>query len=101
MTEQRTYIRGIVLNEETLCSLADICRLCGVSTETVINMIEEGIISPQGPGPEEWCFTCIEIKRVQTAVRLQQDLRVNLPGCALVLDLLEELEELRLRARRP
>ena len=101
MTEQRTYIQGIVLNEETLCTLADICRLCGVSTETVYNMIDEGIISPQGAEPEQWCFTFVEIKRVQTAVRLQQDLRVNLPGCALALDLLEEIEELRRRMQRP
>lgn len=100
MTEQRTYIQGIILDEETLCTLTDICRLCSVSAETVCNMIDEGIISPQGTEPEQWCFTFVEIKRVQTAVRLQQDLRVNLPGCALALDLLEELEELRRRVHR-
>jgi len=31
---------------------------------------------------------------------LQHDLRVNLPGCALALELLEELEELRRLSRR-
>ncbi|MBM9536823.1 chaperone modulator CbpM [Desulfobulbus alkaliphilus] len=100
MIEQRTtYIQGIVLNEETLWTLAEICRLCDVSTETVLAMIDEGIISPRGAEPEQWCFTLVEIKRVQTAVRLQQDLRINLPGCALALDLLEELEELRRHVR--
>jgi chaperone modulatory protein CbpM len=37
------------------------------------------------------------VQRVQTAIRLQQDLGVNLAGAALALDLLEELQELRCR----
>ncbi len=58
-------------------------------------MVEEGIITPEGSPPGDQGATCVAIRRVQTAVRLQHDLRVNLPGCALALDLLEELEELR------
>ena len=94
------YLQGTVLNEEILCSLAEICRFCGVTAERIHEMVEEGVISPHGLSPREWNFTTIEIRRVQTTVRLQNDLQVNLPGCALVLDLLEELEELRLLSRR-
>lgn len=94
------YIQGTVLNEEIQCSLAEICRFCGVTAERIHEMVDEGIISPQGLSPQEWHFTTIEIRRVQTTVRLQNDLQVNLPGCALVLDLIEELEELRLHSRR-
>jgi chaperone modulatory protein CbpM len=100
MTEQRLYIQGVVLGEECRCSLADLCRLCSVNAELIHEMIEEGIITPEGTSIREWSFTSIAIKRVQTAIRLQQDLRVNLPGCALALDLLDELEELRRLARR-
>jgi chaperone modulatory protein CbpM len=100
MTEQRSYLQGMILNEETRCTLADLCRLCGVNAESIHEMIEEGIITPEGSSAQEWCFTSIAIKRVQTTIRLQQDLRVNLPGCALALDLLEELEELRRLSRR-
>lgn len=94
------YLHGTVLNEEIECSLAEICRFCGVTAEHIHEMVEEGVISPQGFSPGEWHFTTIEIRRVQTAVRLQKDLQINLPGCALVLDLIEELEELRLLSRR-
>lgn len=100
MTEQIVYIQGVVLNEETRCTLTDLCRLCGVNAELIHEMIEEGILSPEGHSPQEWRFTFIAIKRVQTAVRLQQDLRINLPGCALALELLEELEELRRLSQR-
>lgn len=89
----------MLLNEETICTLGDLCRLCGVHPELIHEMIEEGILTPEGFSPREWRFTFLAIKRVQTTIRLQNDLRVNLPGCALVLDLLEELEALRQIAR--
>lgn len=95
MTEQTMYLQGMILNEDTRCTLADLCRLCGVPAEVIHEMVEEGIITPEGLSPGDWLFTCVAIRRVQSAVRLQHDLRVNLPGCALALDLLEELEELR------
>ncbi|MCF6187608.1 MAG: chaperone modulator CbpM [Desulfobulbaceae bacterium] len=95
MTDTFTQITGTVLDENTRCSFGDLCRFCGVPAELILEMIDEGLLNPQGTAPGEWHFTAIEIKRVQTTIRLQRDLRVNLPGCALALQLLEELEELR------
>ena len=95
MTETITYLQGTVLDEDTRCSLRELCNLCGVNPELVQDMINEGLISPRTTGGQQYSFSYLEIRRVQTAVRLQRDLRVNLPGCALVLDLLDELEELR------
>ncbi|MGD9947932.1 MAG: chaperone modulator CbpM [Desulfobulbus sp.] len=100
MTEQLTCITGIVLNEETRCSLVDLCRLCKVSAELIESMIDEGILTPEGRSPRDWQFSFVAVKRVQTVIRLQQDLRVNLPGCALALDLLDEIEALRPLTRR-
>jgi chaperone modulatory protein CbpM len=95
MTEKIIYLSGTVLDEETRYGLKELCRLCGINAERVQDMINEGLISSRETSPLQWRFDYLEIRRVQTAVRLQRDLRVNLPGCALVLDLLEELEELR------
>ncbi len=89
------YLQGIVLDDESYCSFGELCRLCGTSTDQIREMIAEGIISPEGTDPAEWRFTLLSVHRVQTAVRLHRDLRVNLPGCALVLELLEELASLR------
>jgi chaperone modulatory protein CbpM len=99
MTSKRILISGTLLDEDLECSLHDLCRMCNISAEIVNEMIDEGLIQPHGVEPRQWRFTAIEIRRVQTTLRLQRDLRVNLPGCALVLDLLEELEELRCRNR--
>lgn len=96
---RRKYLTGTILDEETVCGLSDLCSMCNISAEMVHEMIDEGLICPAGKNPMQWRFTSIEIHRIQTTIRLQKDLRVNLPGCALVLDLLDELEKLR-RLRR-
>ncbi len=94
MTDTIT-LTGTVLDEDMRCNLGDLCRLCGVPADNILEMIDEGMLCPQGNTPKEWRFTALEIRRVQTTIRLKQDLRINLPGCALALQLLEELEELR------
>ena len=95
MTSKQTYLSAIILDEDMECGLHDLCRMCNIPAEIVHEMVDEGLIQPIGSKPIQWRFTSIEIRRVQTTLRLQRDLRVNLPGCALVLDLLEELQELR------
>jgi len=99
MNGKTTYMTGSLLGERTECSLKEICELCNVPAEMIQDMIDEGLIIPKGSGPVEWRFTGVEIRRIQVSLRLQRDLRINLPGCALVLDLLDELNELRRRSR--
>ena len=95
MKKEIVEISGVVLDETTRFTLVELCQLGKTSAEYVIEMVEEGVLDPEGPSIPNWRFDAIALKRLQTALRLQQDLRVNLPGTALVLDLLEEMEELR------
>ncbi|GAB4333368.1 MAG: hypothetical protein Kow0089_01960 [Desulfobulbaceae bacterium] len=99
MSSKRITIQGTVLDEDTEYTLHELCGMFNIPMELVFEMIDEGMIRPRGPEPRKWRFSAFEIRRVEITLRLQRDLRVNLPGCALVLDLLEELEELR-RQRR-
>lgn len=97
MASNLIHISGTILDEDMECSLQELSRICNIEIELVREMVEEGLIRPRGSEPTHWRFTAIEIRRVQTSLRLQKDLRINLPGCALILDLLEEIEELRCR----
>ena len=92
MTEDYTCI---VVDDSTTWGISEICTLCRVKNELVREMVNEGLVIPEGSSPETWRFNGLAVKRIQVTMRLQSDLRVNLPGAALVLDLLEELEELR------
>jgi chaperone modulatory protein CbpM len=88
-----------LLDETVTWGFMEVCTRCRVEKDLVYEMIDEGVLTPEGPSPETWRFNAVAIKRIQVACRLQNDLRVNLPGVALALDLLEELEELRSRAK--
>lgn len=95
MKQDIIALTGIVLDEDLEFSLGELCRHCGMSAEEVIAMVEEGLVEPKGVNYRVWRFDGKAFRRIQIARRLQQDLRVNLAGAALALDLLEELEELR------
>ncbi len=84
-----------LLDENTSCTLQELCNFCNQSKDLVREMIDEGILVPVGSSPDQWRFGLREIHRVQTTHRLIRDLQVNMAGAALALDLLEELEELR------
>lgn len=88
-----------LIDEQTHYTLVEVCRLSGASEDIVVAMVREGLVEVRGARQDEWTLDAMALRRVGTAVRLQRDLGVNLPGAALALDLLEEIERLR-RARR-
>jgi chaperone modulatory protein CbpM len=92
-------ISAMLLDDSVEFSLADLCSLCSVSEEIVVEIVAEGIVEPLGRDKAQWRFSGIALTRVQRVVRLQHDFGVNLPGPALALELLEEVERLR-RGRR-
>lgn len=100
MVEKTSGVEGVVLDEQTVVSANELRQVCGVSLEQVRLLIGEGILHPSGSEPEQWRFTGIEVRRTRRALRLQRDLDLNLPGAALAIDLLEEVELLRRRVRR-
>ena len=95
MKESLEVMTGMLIDDEQLFTLADLCQSCGVPAEVIANMVEFGIIEPRGDIVTKWQFTGGCLWRVTTVVRLQRDLEVNLAGAALALDLLEEVRELR------
>lgn len=98
MGEERTAdLRGIVLDEQVTFTLREFCRACGVRSELVIEMIDEGVIEPQDGSESDFLFHGYTLVRAQRAIRLVRDLGVNWPGAALALDLLEEMERLERR----
>ena len=88
-------IKGVVLDESIEFSMQEICRICGIHERLVVEIVEEGVVEPFGDAPEQWRFTGIAVTRIQRVIRLQQEFEVNLPGAALALELLEEIERLK------
>jgi chaperone modulatory protein CbpM len=90
----------VVVDEETRLTLDELCRACGADTQSVVALVQEGVLEPAGRGIHDWTFSGPALKRTRTALRLLQDLDLSVSAAALVLDLLEEIESLRSRLRR-
>jgi chaperone modulatory protein CbpM len=90
-----TVLSGTLLEQEL--DLAELCRVCGVGREFVEELVGYGIIEPTDPTAQRWRFAPHCLRRVRIVLHLQRDLEVNLPGAAVALDLLDELERLRAR----
>jgi chaperone modulatory protein CbpM len=88
-------ISAVLLDDSVELSLAELCTLCRITEELVVEIVAEGIVEPSGGSRAEWRFSGIATARVQRVVRLQRDFGVNLPGAALALDLIDELARLR------
>jgi chaperone modulatory protein CbpM len=100
MTERSpAVLSGVLLDDSTALTLAELCQSCAVTSETVVEMVEYGILEPRGDSPPRWAFQASCLRRVTTARRLQRDLGVNLAGVALVLDLLDRIDRLESRLR--
>ncbi len=81
--------------EESPVTLEELCEICNISAEIVHELIAYEIVHPRLSSQQEMLFELLDLQRAKTAIRLQHDLEVNLAGVAVVLDLLNELEELR------
>ena len=76
-------------------TLNELCRATSLGSDTVIEIVEEGILEPTGSTPETWLFSSRTVAIALKAARLHHDLDIDWPGIALAISLIEELEQLR------
>jgi hypothetical protein len=81
----------------TLITVQDIAIRCGVDTTLIERLIDLGIIDTH-PGAHR-SFPSEVTLRVSKLVRLERDLGLNLDGAALVIELLDRIEQLEARLR--
>jgi chaperone modulatory protein CbpM len=100
-TSKTTYLQGQIVDENVEFTLVELSRVSGASEEELTLWVSEGVFEPRGEQPQEWRFSGTALRRVRTAQRLAHDFQINPPGVALALDLLDEIDALRSRIRRP
>jgi len=90
---------GVIVEDDEFISLVKLCRHCSQPAKKIIKMVEYGVIEPIDLAVtySRWQFSSQSILRIQTALRLQRDLKVNLAGAVLALELLDEIKILRQR----
>lgn len=76
--------------------IEELCEICRINEAYLEDLVEYDVITISTP-LEQAVFNLDQLNRIKTALRLQRDLEVNMAGAALILDLLDELHDLRAR----
>lgn len=97
---QTVALDAVIVEEEIEFTLLDLCRACGAERSYLLELVDEGVLEPIGATPDDWRFSGPSLSTARAARRLDQSLELGPSGAALVLDLLEEIGQLRARLRR-
>jgi len=97
MMNTLTIASGIIVEESAVFTLNELSDACGKPAKWILALVDEGIIEPVGSDLKDWKFSGHCLRRARIVQHLEADLRVNLAGAALAVELLEELEALRNR----
>ncbi|MBV8743081.1 MAG: hypothetical protein JOZ12_14930 [Sinobacteraceae bacterium] len=86
-----------LLQEGEWLAVDDVCRLCAIDMDLMVEFVELGVIRSRGAQPLQWYVPAEAIGRLRVASRLMRDLGVNVSGAALAIELLESRRELERR----
>ena len=90
-----TWIEGTIVENEVHMTMVELAEAASTPEDLIMAWVSEGVLSPAGATPQDWRFSGNSLQRAKTAARLMHDLELNLPGVALALNLLDELDQLR------
>jgi len=94
------------LTEECEFSLTEVAEISGLTESELRELVEYGTIAPVDPAAAQWSFTGRSLVTVRAACRLRADFELEAHGTALMISLLERIQELQseiesLRAKMP
>ncbi len=75
-------------------SYHEIIRACGDDADWLVSIIEADIIHVSGD-PQAATYSGYQLARIRRAHRISRDFEASAPATALILQLLDELENLR------
>ena len=85
------------LMEDSWLTLEQLAAACAVETQWLVRHIEEGLFPSVQSVAGTWRFTSASLVRARRMRKLERDFDAVPELAALVADLLEEMDELRVR----
>ncbi|MDP3699415.1 MAG: chaperone modulator CbpM [Hylemonella sp.] len=87
------------LDAGQVLNLAELSRICGMSSAELDELVEYGALSPLKADQPEPQFPAQYIPRLRTAGKLRRDYDLELFAVAIVLDYLDRIETLEAQLR--
>ncbi len=90
-----------IVDETTSLHVDELCARLRIERQWIVELVELGALEPRGGDePSAWAFPLADVPRLRTMTRLVEDLGVNLPGAAIILELVEERRRLLAQLRQ-
>jgi chaperone modulatory protein CbpM len=90
-----------LVDESASLHVDELCTRLRVERQWIVELVELGAIEPRGGSePSAWAFPQADVPRLHAMTRLVEDLGVNLPGAAIILELVEERRRLLAQLRQ-
>lgn len=83
------------MSDYILLRLTEVCSELNLPREACVELVEHGIVRPEGQRPEDWAFDVTMVSVIRRATRLRRDLDLDWSAVAMVVNLLEERDALR------
>lgn len=99
MVERHFVVLVRTEGEETI-TLVELAERSGCPVELAEWLVDYGLIDPVEPEREERRFPLAAVDRICRALRLKHDFELNVNALALVLELMDRVEQLEREIRR-
>lgn len=96
-----TVYSAVMVDGGAPLSLHEMAYLCEQQIEWVVTLVREGLVGVERDvmvaetSPEEWVFASAAAARARQIARVQRDFDINLDAAALMVDLMQEVRQLR------
>lgn len=89
------YVVGVLVEESKTYSFVELCHQYPIPKDMLVELIEQGLLSKTPEHIEDLLLNQTEVRRIQAAFRLHQDLGINMAGVTLAMELLDEMEKMQ------
>lgn len=93
-------LTGSVIGDEAVLSLEDFARACPAEVSWIAELVALDVLSPEGVERLNWRFRATDLTCARRVARLQRDFDASFDAAAVMLDLLDQIEQLRARLKR-
>ena len=99
MVRVTQVLEAHVLGEGDWIEATQLCQLCRLDLDAVMELAALGVVAPRESVPGQWLVPATALPRLRVVGRLMHDLGVNVSGAALAMELLEAQRDLESRIR--
>ncbi len=100
MDMENEILTGSVIGDEGVLALEELARACGAEAEWIVELVAVGVLEPQGTEASRWRFRAADLTCARRVARLQRDFGATIEAAAVMIDLLQQIDQLRARLKR-